>query len=155
GNRANFFECPFEELQTTQRYDAVLFCESFQYIKLAIAIEHATAVLRPGGYIVISDFFRTEAPGKRPLGGGPNLRHFYNHMAGQPFDCLEDLDITAATAPTLTLVNDCMTRAIRPIWEMTQTTLRQRHPWVFRLLRWTFRRQIETVEWKQLSGARN
>lgn len=155
GERARLFECRFEELESSERYDAVLFCESFQYIPLEASMRQAMSLLRPGGYIIISDFFRKDTPGKSPIGGGHKLKIFQERMKGLPLDCLKDLDITEVTAPTLTLVNDCMTRAIRPIWESTQTMLAGRYPWSFRLLRWLFRRRIAKIEWQQLSGARN
>src|SRR4249920_563305 len=51
GNRATFFKCRFEDLQTDRRYDLLFFSESFLFMRLDEAIATALQLLRPGGYI--------------------------------------------------------------------------------------------------------
>ncbi len=41
GDKANFYECRFEEVDTETRYDVVLFCESFQYVEMGEALRRA------------------------------------------------------------------------------------------------------------------
>lgn len=50
--------------------------------------------LKSGGHLVICDFFRTDAAGKSPLGGGHKLSEVYTSLEDHPFDKIDDLDIT-------------------------------------------------------------
>jgi SAM-dependent methyltransferase len=92
GYQPRIFECRFEDLPLEEcrgRYDVVLFSESFQYVLLDASLPLSAAVLRPGGTLLISDFFRSEAdgdggPGDRSFGGGHPLRDFRARMAEAP-----------------------------------------------------------------------
>jgi SAM-dependent methyltransferase len=150
---ATIYECRFEDLETTARYDAVLFCESFQYVKMADSLRRAAALLNPGGCLMIADFFSTDAPGKSPLGGGHRLRIFYEEIGKLPFTKERDLDITVEAAPTVSVMNDVMAEAVRPIWEMIQDFLRETRPWLSRIIHWALRRKIDKFERKHLVGA--
>jgi SAM-dependent methyltransferase len=153
GDTAGFFHCRFEELETASRYDVVLFCESLQYVDLQKSLRRAVALLNPGGYLVIADFFRTGAKGRSPMAGGHLLTEFYREIAGLPLAGLRDVDITRETAPTVKLINDAMTEAVRPMWEMTQHFLRANRPWLSRILHWTLRRRLAKLEQKQFAGS--
>jgi SAM-dependent methyltransferase len=149
---ANFFECRFEDLDTTAHYDVVLFCESLQYVRLAESLRRAASLLNPGGRLIIADFFRTDAQGHSPLAGGHRLREFYREIATLPLVCRTDLDITRETAPTVKIINDVMMDAVRPIWGMTQHFLKANKPWLSRIIHWAFRRQLAKIEKKQFAG---
>ena len=52
GDKARIFECDYEDYQTTDKYDCVLFCESFQYVKMERGLDkcrRAAAKRRPTG----------------------------------------------------------------------------------------------------------
>src|SRR6185312_3687416 len=57
GDKARIFECDYEDFHTKDTYDCILFCESFQYMKMVRTLENVAAQLRPGGHLVICDFF--------------------------------------------------------------------------------------------------
>ena len=103
GNNVTIFECTYEQLQTENRYDMVLFSESFQYINLEKALQNSVKFLNDGGYLLICDFFRTEAVGKNSLGGGHKLVKFYDLISQYPFIPVKNIDITKETAPNLFL----------------------------------------------------
>lgn len=154
GDRATFFTCRFEELTTDRRYDLVLFSESFQYVPMQDALGKALGILRDGGHILVSDFFRTAAPGRSPIGGGHLLSSLYDVIEHLPVRIELDLDITPQTAPTLQLVNDAMMHAVRPVWEMAQVSFRAAYPRLSSVLLWYFRKRIANLERKQFSGER-
>jgi SAM-dependent methyltransferase len=149
---ARFFECRFEDLDTPERYDVVLFCESLQYVRLAESLARAVNLLKPGGRLVIADFFRTDAKGYSPLAGGHYLRDFYSQIGTLPCTSRTDLDITRETAPTTKIINDAMMEAVRPIWEMTQQFLNANRPWLSRILHWALRHRLAKLEKKQFAG---
>jgi SAM-dependent methyltransferase len=100
--RSNLFECRLEDLpveQCRQLYDVALFSESFQYIPLSASLPKLREILKPGGLLVICDFFKTEAlgdgaSGDRSFGGGHPLQEFYAAMQQTPFVLVKDEDIT-------------------------------------------------------------
>lgn len=48
----------FEELETPQRYDAILFVASLHHMDMASALEKAKALLAPGGKLLVVGLFR-------------------------------------------------------------------------------------------------
>ena len=146
------YECRFEEFDARGPYDVVLFCESLQYVRLAESLRRTVELLRPGGRLVLADFFRTDATGYSPLAGGHRLRDFHAEIARHPLVCRTDLDITRQTAPTVAIMNETMVNAVRPIWEVTQQYLNSNHPWLSRILHWALRRRLAKLEKKQFAG---
>ena len=56
------------EFDNDEKFDLVMFSESFQYITLHLVLENAQRRLNPGGYILICDFFKTNAAGRSIIG---------------------------------------------------------------------------------------
>ncbi|HKI97697.1 MAG TPA: class I SAM-dependent methyltransferase [bacterium] len=155
GDSAPVFETTCEGFHSERHYDLVLFSESFQYIPLAESLGKALKVLREGGHVLISDFFRTGAPGESALRGGHDLQRFYAAVAERPFEIVSDEDITDQTAPNLDLVDQLIEDYAKPIYETAGYYLRANRPWLYRLGRRFFRRKLDRVEFKYFSHARN
>lgn len=68
-----FHECLFEDMKTDNKYDLVLFSESFQFVDLKTAIQKAAHY---GRYILIADVFRKDTAEKSPIGGGHSYSDF-------------------------------------------------------------------------------
>lgn len=116
-DRAQVFECAFEALETHRRYDLFLFSESFQYIRMHKCLEKILQLSQPGSLVMICDFFKTDAPGECVIGGGHNLREFYELVARyRCWEKVKDIDITARTAPTMDVVNEAL-RPAAAIWK--------------------------------------
>ena len=80
GDRAEVFNKKYQDLAIDKKYDLILFSESFQYMPMEEAIQKCKEMLNPAGYIIICDFFQTDAPGKSPLGGGHKLAEWEEIM---------------------------------------------------------------------------
>jgi len=158
GDRGCVFECRYEDLETENRYDLVLFSESFQYIKMSRAIKKTYAILNPAGYILICDIFKkdvvapTDAKGHN---GGHQLGGFYKQLADNPFEIVEELDITERTTPNLDLMDDAMRNALRPIIDSTLNFLTGRYPLMSRFLRWMYKKRIDHVYDRYFNGNRS
>ena len=133
----------------------VVFSESFQYIPLNVVLDQVMRYLNPGGYLLICDFFQTDAPGDSPLGGGHKLKEFYQVVGKYPLVSMVDTDITKETAPNLDLILDMNKNVLSPIWNLINDFLTSNHPIIGKLLRWKFKKKIAKMEWKYFSGARN
>ena len=63
GKSARLFESTFEEFPMEEHhayYDAALFSESYQYIPMSASFPILAHIVKPGGLVVICDFFKTE-----------------------------------------------------------------------------------------------
>lgn len=157
------FPCRFEDLpeqQCGRHYDVVLFSESFQYVSLPAALAKSQAVLKPGGMLLICDFFKTAAhgdggPGDRSFGGGHALSAFYEQIQRTPFVPVKDADITRFISPNLDLVNDVLLHRVQPAAGTLSRYLQGRYPLTLWLLRKVLRRRLAKLQYKYFSGHRN
>ena len=152
GNRSYVFECFYENLQTVNRYDMVLFCESFQYIDMEQALSNTNKFLKSGGYLLICDIFRKDVLDKTFMGGGHSLTRFYNLIAKSSFRLIENVDITEQTAPNMDLLDDVMESVVRPVVNAGVRFFESRNPITLKLLRWKYRKKINKVHKKYLEG---
>jgi SAM-dependent methyltransferase len=153
--RAAVFEGKFEDLAATQRYDLLLFSESFLFVKPERALPQAERLLNPGGYLLMTDIFKAPAEGKSPIGGGHHLAAFRDLMAGSRFDLLRDVDMTARIAPTFDLLDRTYRDAFRPAYDLLAARLWAGHPWLVRLARWVWKKRLTRLEEKHFGGRRN
>jgi 2-polyprenyl-3-methyl-5-hydroxy-6-metoxy-1,4-benzoquinol methylase len=152
GNRSYVFECFYENLQTVNRYDMVLFCESFQYIDMEQALSKTNKFLNSDGYLLVCDIFRKDVLDKTFMGGGHSLNRFYNLIAKSSFRLIENVDITEQTAPNMDLLNDVMESVVRPVVSAGVRFLESINPIMLKLLRWKYRKKINKAHKKYLEG---
>jgi SAM-dependent methyltransferase len=155
GNRARIFETKYEDYNTDETYDAIVFCESYQYVNVPRGLELITSQLRSGGSLVICDFFRLHTPGKCPISGGHFFDEFRNKIAEQPLKLVEDIDITARTAPTFTVIDRAFTEVLKPIWDEVGIASVKTHPYWSKIAAWFFKRKITKVHDKYFTHQRS
>ena len=155
GDKSHIYESNYENLNIDSRYDVILFCESFQYINLVKALENSLKFLNNNGYLLICDFFKTDAKGKSVMGGGHRLTKFYDLISRYPFELVKDIDITKETALNLKLVNDFLTNVGLPIVNLCSNFLSTNYPLLTKLIQWKYRKKIKKIKRKYFSGERN
>lgn len=141
-------------------FDVVLFSESFQYIDLRRAFLNTAQVLSPAGRMIVCDFFRTDAsgdggPGDGAFGGGHRWCDFGPAARASGFEIVRDEDITPAIAPSLQLVEELLQRRIGPAALAVAAYARAHHPLWSRLGTWLWRRKLQRLRFKYLSGHRS
>jgi SAM-dependent methyltransferase len=155
GPRSRVFECRYEDLQTPNRYDLILFSESFQYTDLHQALHNSVNFLNDNGYLFICDFFKKNVAGRSPISGGHRLEKFYAAVARHSLKQIRDLDITTQTAPTMDILNHILINVGQPILSLAMQYLYARHGVIARLLHWKFRKRIAKINRKYFSGTKN
>ncbi|UCH06270.1 MAG: methyltransferase domain-containing protein [Deltaproteobacteria bacterium] len=155
GNRSTIFKCLFEEMESDKHYDTLVFSESFQYIELSTALRQSLNFLKQGGYLLICDFFKKDAIGKGPIGGGHRLSRFYDTISRYPFEPIEDIDITEQTAPNLALLQEALNSVGLPIRKLLFYYLDNNRPLISKLLKWRYRGKIEEFGKRCFSGEIN
>jgi len=154
-NKSEIINCPFQNFESEKKYDLVLFSESFQYIPMKEAISNAIKHLNSEGYILISDFFRTDELGKSPLGGGHKLTSWEKDYPEYPVQLNYSRDITNETAPTIDVANQLSQNLLHPIWKLIFQSINQRYPKILKFLRWKFKPKLNKLEYKYFSGENN
>jgi len=152
GNSSHVFECSYERLQTENRYDVILFGESFQYIDIEEGIRKTVGFLNSDGYMLICDIFRKKNVGKSNMSGGHPLEMFYRIVSEYPLKLIKDLDITEETSPSIDVLNDTFTKAVQPTVILTQQLLENRYPFVSKIIKWVYRKKIRRINKKYFNG---
>ena len=155
GNSSTIHICGFEDVSDSEKYDLILFSESFQYVKLAKSLEKITNMLNIGGHLIICDFFKRDGAGKSPMCGGHGWQGFQDTIAKQPLILVTDLDITEETSPTIDLLAKFNTDVVTPIAEMSGEYLLDHYPKLSKIFRWKFKKRLEKIHNIYLSGAVN
>jgi SAM-dependent methyltransferase len=151
-HQGRFEDVNFDE---NEKFDLVLFSESFQYITLGRVLEDARQRLNPGGYILICDFFKTNASGRSVIGGGHPIDKFMKTLEKSGLEILENKDITAETAPNLDIVDQMGRELFLPTFKLIGYAFDSNHPWLARFVRWKYQKKLRKIERKYLSGERN
>lgn len=160
---SRLFECRFEDTplaEVAQQYDVALFSESFQYISMTDSFDLLQKILKPGGHLVICDFFKTEhhgdgGPGDGSFGGGHAMAEFYRTLAATRFELLRDEDITARVSPNLQLVHDLLHNTIKPIGLTLNKYLSDNYPKLSWIARKLLRKKLDKMNYKYFSGHRS
>jgi SAM-dependent methyltransferase len=155
GDKARIFECDYEDYPTAETYDCILFCESFQYVKMERALENVAAQLRSGGQLVICDFFRIRDGVRSAISGGHRLKEFQEIVARYPLRLVDEIDITARTAPTFTVIDSAFTDVLKPIWDEIDRAAIATRPFVFKCVNWLFRKKLAKVKKKYFTHERS
>lgn len=153
--RGRIFECNYEDFQTSEQYDVILFCESYQYVNMPRGLELVTQQLRSGGSLVICDFFRLPIKEHSPISGGHYINAFQELVAKYPLRLVEDIDITKETAPTFTVIDRAFTEVLQPIWDEIGKAAVATHPHWSRLAAWYFKNKIKKVRTKYFTHQRS
>jgi len=163
GYQPRIFECKFEDFpveEARRRYDVVLFSESFQYIKPSDSLTLVQELLKPGGMLLICDFFKTAAhgdggPGDKSFGGGHPHKEYLETVARFPFRLVKDEDITKRVSPNLQLLNDWLMNRAKPAGQTIHRYLSSNYSISTRLLMWFFRKKLRKLQYKYFSGHRS
>lgn len=161
--KSRFFECRFEDLpfnELEHQYDVCLFSESFQYISMEASFDLLQKILKPGGIVVICDFFKTEhhgdgGPGDGSFGGGHAMADFYRKVKESKFELVRDEDITQRVSPNLQLVNDLLHNTIKPVGLTLDKYLSDNYPKISWLIKKMLRKKFDRMNYKYFEGHRN
>ncbi len=165
-NPATLFEATFEQFpidKYREHYDAALFSESYQYIPMSASFPILAQILKPGGIIVICDFFKTEhagdgQPGDKSFGGGHKMDKFYAELEKHPFTLLHDEDITSKVSPNIKLLDDTLMLRLLPAGQTINRFLTENYPFTWKSIKRVFTfvmgKKIEKQKYKYFTGHR-
>ena len=128
------FETTFEAFPVVRAYDALLFAESFHYIRLDDAIPKMVS-LKPET-IVIFDYFSKTTDGVQEPGTRRSVTEVLDKLqAGLPgYALVENLDATLDIAPTFDVLSRLNTTHVAPFVDRLKVAIRQKRPIVGRVI---------------------
>ena len=162
-NNSKVFEVKFEDFPEQiyrQYYDVVLFSESFQYIKMKYSFPKIEKILKPGGLVVICDFFKSKnsgdgKPGDKTFGGGHKLEEFYQRIEHSPFSIVRDDDITKNVSPNIELLDKFLMFQLRPAGETLGRYLSENKPLISKIGSFFLKKKLDKWNHKYFSGHRS
>jgi len=117
-------------------FDLILMSESCQYIKPDPGWINHDRFLRPGGYILVADFFKAKPPDSiNPSKAGQPLDDFLRRAEENGFKVIRKLDITDQVAPTMDIYQDIILTKVFPIAQAIFEFMERRFPFLYRILR--------------------
>lgn len=160
---ATVFDMGFESFPAEEYrdyYDVAVFSESFQYIDMEAAFEQLWTILKPGGRVILCDFFKTAAHGdggvgSKSFGGGHKLSKFHEQLEAGPFTVRVDEDITEPVSRNIALLDDILRNRIKPSTDAVRQFLRENYPLTSKVVGFLFRKRWPRIEYKYLSGHRS
>jgi 2-polyprenyl-3-methyl-5-hydroxy-6-metoxy-1,4-benzoquinol methylase len=155
GDKVRYYQCKLQDLKCAEKYDLVLFSESFQYIPVDQGIPTALKFLNPGGYIMVSDFFKNDPERKSKLGGGHEYEKWTQLRSTFPVKTIIEKDITHEISPTVDLFNQFTLQVVKPSWESLWALGEERFPLVIKLAKRLYRKKLKKMEQKHFTGQRN
>ncbi|MCZ6673131.1 MAG: methyltransferase domain-containing protein [Verrucomicrobia bacterium] len=135
---APFYHCRFEELESEETFDCLVMSESAQYIPFDRLFENAKRSLKPGGHLMICDYFVLDDATGVLAKSGHKLSAFMAESEKQGFMLVEKCDVTDSISKTLDLASLLANRILKGLDILSERT-RNKHPlftrFVFRLFR--------------------
>ena len=102
--KATFHLTRFEDFQTTQSYDLILFSESSQYLAPNDLAQGSARLLKTGGYLLLADMMRSDAKYQEGIFSNCYVvSELEAALVQAGFKLIKDEDISASIAPTLDL----------------------------------------------------
>ncbi len=149
------YECKFEDFKPPKKYDLLLFCESYQYIKLNDLFKKLSECVTRDGYLMLSDIFKTNPNNRGPIGGG----HLYNdHIeicARSHYTLIADMDITENISPTFDLLQNIQIQLLKPLLDNTIRVMSINKPIISKILLKVFHKKLARLNEKLTRENRN
>ena len=140
-----FHHCRFDNFKPEGLFDCLVFSESCQYIKPDALAAVAAQCLRPGGSIVICDYFTLKGVSGLLAKSGHDLESFKATMLAAGYQMEAETDITERALPTLELAEDVVRRALIAVDILTEK-VRTKRPWLAKIVMRLSRKKRESLQ---------
>lgn len=149
-DKAEVFECKFEDLDTDKRYDLVYFSESFQFINMRRAFEQCRRYSRR--YVLVADVFKKDMPERGPIGGGHRYSEFLDLVREFGFEEIANVDVTEFIAPSFDLETRTMEEFLKPMLMVIRRMMAGMNPLLRRLLLFVNRKKLNRFKTRYMDN---
>lgn len=130
-----FQRTKFEEFDSAERFDLVLFSESHEYFERQFGLQRARELLRPGGYLLVSGMFRHVDKAPFPPNFDVAELSYVRTAATHGFVPVSLSDITSNILPTLQMIDRAVTEILEPTLRFAEAYAVARAPVTTKLFR--------------------
>lgn len=145
-----FYLTTLEDFKTSKKYDLVLMSESVQYINEKDIFLNAKRLLKEGGYLLTSDYYKLEEARGVPNLPGHFLKDFMNEAEKNDFTLVKEQDITEQILLTLDYGNMVYKNYIKPVLDCILTTIQVHLKPLYFILSLALRIKIKGKSLKQI-----
>jgi len=132
----------FQYFKPSKDYNVLLMSESAQYIPVKQLFAKAHNCLKPGGHLLVCDYFKNEDASGLIGKSGHKLNAFMEQSRQDGFSLVSERDITRETIPTLDAARIFIEKYILTSIEIFSDKIKERKPRLFKLVMWLFRKRI-------------
>lgn len=130
-------------------FDLVLMAESCQYVGVREGWRQHRRFLRPGGLVLVSDFFKRRDERLAHISkSGHVLDTYLKEAEAHGFRLARREDITERVAPTMDIYQALLSDKVFPVGEAIGEVVSRRYPRLAKLLRWRFGNKISALREK-------
>jgi len=133
----------------SQSFDMILMSESCQYVNVEIGWDQNDKYLKPGGYVLVLDFFKKNDEILSQISKSGHVLGRYLQVAEQKgFRLVKQKDITNEVTPTLTIYQELLDEKFFPVAEAVGEFLERRYPKFYKMFRWQFGEKLDQLQKK-------
>lgn len=135
----------FQDFRPSAPFDLVLMSESAQYVPSVDLFAAARRCLKPGGWLLVADYFRRE-----PVAYYRTchvLKDFLAAAEQAKFSLKKQVDITENVLPTLLLGRNVYNEYVVPLAEIMGGYIEQRAPFALKVVQLFLRKKLEKMRW--------
>lgn len=137
--------CRFEDFHPSSFYDCIIMSESAQYIPLEELFNKIMKALRPGGFLMVCDYFVLNHAQGIIAKSGHNFERFLQIAQKHGLRLVESQDITSQVLKTLEIAKNTAEK-IALAAEIGTEKFRMRHPLWTRLISLFFRKKYRRLK---------
>ena len=136
----------YQNFASEKIYDTILMSESAQYIPLKKLFVKTSELLKDQGYLMVCDYFVLDDATGKMAKSGHRLSAFLEEAQKNNFQIVKEEDITEAILPTLDTAKIFTEKYILPTIDIVREKFLERRPFIFKLLKWFFRKNIAKAQ---------
>lgn len=141
-----FHHFRFEDFEPEEgKYDCIIMSESCQYIPVNRVFENAMTALKPGGHLMICDYFVVDHEAGIMSKSGHCREAFLKAADESGYKIVKQRDITTETSKTLDMGKLLADRILMAA-DMFTERFREKHSTCFKFVKWLFRKKIKKME---------
>ncbi len=132
---APFHFTKFEDAELEGGYDLIIMSESCQYIPIEKVFEVAQRALKPGGHLMVCDYFVLNQNAGELSKSGHDYNQFLEQASESSFEIAHRRDITQDIRKTLEIADDWAEKILLGAEILTEK-FRARNPFLWRVVKW-------------------
>jgi len=141
---APFHFTRFEDSHLEGGYDVIIMSESCQYIPIDKVFEVAAKALKPGGHLMVCDYFVLDQNAGELSKSGHDYDAFLAEAEASPFEIVKRRDVTPDIRKTLEIADDWADKILLGA-EIFTEKFRERNPFIWKVLVKLFGSKYEKV----------